>query len=72
MDSVKATQKAYWKIFWEQPEIAAEIVSPTQREYMPMFARMLQVPQKERENSQWQFGNPVTFADKPATPGPRQ
>src|SRR5688500_4642621 len=72
MDSVKATQKAYWKIFWEQPEIAAEIVSPTQREYMPMFARMLQTTKKERENSQWQFGHAITFADKPPASAPRQ
>jgi hypothetical protein len=71
MDSVKATQKEYWKIFWEQPEIAAEIVSPTQREYMPMFARMLQTTKMERENSQWQFGHAITFADKPPT-GRRQ
>ena len=71
MDSVKATSKAYWKIFWEQPEIAGEIVTPTQREYMPMFARMIQTPMKEREHSQWQFGHPITFADKPKT-GPQQ
>jgi hypothetical protein len=71
MDSVKATQKVYWKIFWEQPEIAGEIVSPTQREFMPMFGRMIATPMKEREHSQWQFGNPITFADKPPT-GPRQ
>ena len=65
MDSVKAVQKAYWKIFWEQPEIAAEAVSAAQRELIPMFKSMLLVPAKEREQSQWQFGNPVTFADKP-------
>jgi hypothetical protein len=72
MDTVSKTQKMYWKIFWEQPEIAAEIVTASQRELMPMFARMLMVPKKERENSQWQFGFPVKFSDKPApapTPG---
>ena len=68
MDTVSKTQKLYWKIFWEQPEIAAEIVTPSQRELMPMFARMLQIPQKERENSQWQFGHPVKFSDKPGPP----
>ena len=69
MDSVKKVQKEYWRIFWEQPEVAAEIVTPTQRQYMPMFARMLETTKKERENSQWSFGNPITFADKPpATP----
>ncbi len=65
LDSVKNTQKAYWKIFWEQPEIADSAVTPSQRELMPMFKSMLSVPQKDREHSQWQFGNPVTFVDKP-------
>jgi hypothetical protein len=65
LDSVKATQKEYWRIFWEQPEIAAAIVNPTQRQLMPMFERMLATTAEDRKNSQWQFGNPVTFADKP-------
>jgi hypothetical protein len=65
LDSVRATQKDYWKVFWEQPEIAAEIVTPSQRELMPMFKNMLGVPMKDREDSQWSFGHPVTFADKP-------
>jgi hypothetical protein len=64
LDSVKTTQKKYWEIFWEQPEIAAAIVTPAQRDLMPMFDRMLQVPMEDRKNSQWQFGHPVTFADK--------
>jgi hypothetical protein len=65
LDSVQKTQKKYWEIFWEQPEIAGAIVTPAQRELMPMFARILQVPMEDRKNSQWQFGHPVTFADKP-------
>jgi hypothetical protein len=70
LDSAKATEKMYWKIFWEQPEIAGSIVTPSQRELMPMFKSMLAIPMKEREHSQWQFGHPVTFTDKPkpATP----
>ncbi|MDQ3674623.1 MAG: hypothetical protein M3365_09645, partial [Gemmatimonadota bacterium] len=35
LDSVLATQKTYWKTFWEQPEIAAEAVTPAQRELIP-------------------------------------
>ena len=65
LDSAQATQKAYWKIFWEQPEIADSIITPAQRELVPMFSSMIGVPKKEREHSQWQFGFPVTFADKP-------
>lgn len=51
--------------FWEQPEIADSIVTPTQRELMPMLREMLGVPKADRKHSQWQFGHPVTYADKP-------
>jgi hypothetical protein len=68
VDSASAAHKRYWKIFWQQPEIAAEIVNPTQRDLMPMFKAMLATPMKEREFSQWQFGYPVQFVDKPGLP----
>jgi hypothetical protein len=67
LDSVQATQKTYWKIFWEQPEIAADILTPVQRDLMPFFKVMTTIPKKEREHSQWSFGHPVTFTDKPKT-----
>ena len=70
LDSVKATQKNYWKVFWEQPEIAGELVTPAQRPLVPMFERMIATPMEDRKNSQWQFGNPVTFSDKPQQPPP--
>ncbi|MGK2962544.1 MAG: hypothetical protein ACSLFK_10410 [Gemmatimonadaceae bacterium] len=65
LDSVKVVQKEYWRIFWEQPEIAAAIVNPAQRQLLPMFDRMLATPMDDRKNSRWQFGNPVTFSDRP-------
>lgn len=65
LDSAKATEKLYWVIFWEQPEIAAEFVTPAQRELIPMFGSMLQVPMEDRKNSHWDFGHAVTFSDKP-------
>lgn len=64
LDSANATSKAYWKVFWVQPEIVAAIVTPSQRELIPFFKAMLATPMKEREHSQWQFGNPVTLTDK--------
>lgn len=70
LDSVLVAQKAYWKIFWEQPEIAAEAVSPAQRELIPMFNNMLATPMKDRENNRWQFGHPVRITDTPGTPAP--
>ena len=70
LDSVLTTQKAYWKVFWRQPEIADSIVTVSQRELVPMFKSMLATPMSDREHSQWQFGRPVTFADKPRTTRP--
>jgi hypothetical protein len=61
LDTVAATQKLYWKSFWEQPEIASDILTPVQRELLPTIKRITQVPKKEREQSQWYFGFPVQF-----------
>ena len=66
LDTVAATEKAYWKVFWEQPEIADAIITPTQRDLFPMLKGMLAVEKKDRENSQWQFGNPVKL--RPGSP----
>ncbi len=63
LDSVAAARKVYWKLFWQQPEIADSIVTPTQRALMPMLMGMLQVPAKDREHSQWFFGFPIKFRD---------
>lgn len=68
VDSVQTIQKAYWKVFWEQPEIADSLVTSSQKELFPMLKRLAEVPKRDRENSQWQFGNPVTFAEKPKEP----
>lgn len=68
LDRVTDTQKAYWKVFWEQPEVADSIITPSQRELLPMFKNMLAVPQADREHSQWTFSHPVTFADPPKRP----
>lgn len=64
LDSANASEKLYQKIFWEQPEIADSIVTPTQRELMPMLKGMLSIPKKEREHNQWQFGRPVKLRDE--------
>jgi hypothetical protein len=74
MDSASKASKAYWRIFWEQPEIADSIVTPAQKELFPMLGRMVATPKKEREHSQWQFGHsvqmarPASAATKPAAP----
>ena len=65
LDSVKVTEKAYWRVFWEQPEVADSVVTPTQRELFPILRDMLATPKRDRENSQWQFGNPVPLVDTP-------
>ena len=56
-----ATKKAYWRIFWEQPEIADSILTSTQKELWPLLGHMVNTSKKDRENSQMQFGFPVTM-----------
>ena len=71
LDTVRATQKRYWKVFWEQPEIADSLITATQRGLMPMLEGMLGTPKKDRERSQWQFGHEVPLVDpKPAPARP--
>jgi hypothetical protein len=62
LDSANTIRKAYWRIFWEQPEIADSIVTATQKELYPMLRHMLNTSKKDRENSQVQFGHPVKMA----------
>ena len=69
LDSVTATQKLYWKVFWEQPEVADSLVTPTQRELFPLLKNMVAVPKRDRENSQWNFGSPVLLVDRPVGRG---
>ncbi len=68
LDSVQTIQKAYWKVFWVQPEIADSILTVSQKALFPMIVRMAATPMRDRERSQWQFGHPITFADKPKDP----
>ena len=63
LDTVRAAQKRYWKIFWEQPEIADSLITPVQRHLMPMLEGMLGVPKPDRERSQWQFGNSIPLVE---------
>jgi hypothetical protein len=64
LDSVQATQKAYWRVFWMQPEIADSIVTLAQKDLIPMFKSMVAIPLDDRLHSQWQFGWPVQLVDK--------
>ncbi len=63
LDSVSTARKAYWRLFWQQPEVADSIITPTQRSLMPMLIGMLEVPPKDRAHLQWFIGFPVKFRD---------
>ena len=65
LDSMNTTSKSYWKVFWEQPEIADSILTPVQKQFFPMLARMVATPKTDREHSRWQFGNSVQLPKKP-------
>ena len=62
LDSANATDKLYWKIFWTQVDTVEPVVTQMQRELLPMLKNMIAMPKEDRENSQWQFGYPVTVA----------
>jgi Carboxypeptidase regulatory-like domain len=64
LDSVVATQKLYWKSFWEQPEIVADIITAEQRELIPLVKNLVSVPKENREHSRFLFGSPVTIPKK--------
>lgn len=64
LDSVTATQKSYWKVFWEQPEIADSIITPVQRDLVPFMKRMLSVTPKQREVVQYSVGFPIPMEDR--------
>ena len=72
LDSTNASKKSYWVVFWQQPEIAGALLTPTQRELMPLLRDMLQVTPAQRKTSQYFFGSAVRFAapnpTKPAAP----
>ena len=59
LDSVQATTKLYWPIFWEQVDVVQPIVQPQQRELLPFLVNISGVTKEARKNSQWQFGFPV-------------
>lgn len=65
LDSANGTQKAYWKIFWQQPEIADSVLTPTQRDLVVELKRMLAIPPKSREQARWYFGHAVELEHKP-------
>jgi hypothetical protein len=64
LDSANATSKAYWRIFWLQPEIADSVLTPAQKELFPMLRRLVEVPTKDREHARWFFGSAVTMSEK--------
>ncbi|HYW31121.1 MAG TPA: carboxypeptidase-like regulatory domain-containing protein, partial [Gemmatimonas sp.] len=60
LDSANASDKLYWKVFWEQVDVMAPVITPLQRQLMPMLVNIIGVSKEDRLNLQWQFGYPVT------------
>lgn len=59
LDSVQATTKLYWPLFWEQVDLVQPIIQPQQRELLPFLVNISATTKEQRKNSQWQFGFPV-------------
>ena len=62
LDSVAKADKEYQRIFWEQPEIAAAILSPLQRDMITELKDMLAISREQRKHYQMNFQHPVTKA----------
>jgi len=65
LDSANNTQKAYWKVFWQQPELANAILTPMQRDLIVELKRMSAIPPDQREHARWYFQYSVELVDKP-------
>jgi hypothetical protein len=71
LDTVRAAQKKYWEIFWEQPEIADSLLTSSQRHLMPPLEAMLRVPKSSRDRVRSYFGSHVPLVDPKREPAPR-
>jgi hypothetical protein len=61
LDSAKTVQKAYWELFWKQPEIAAAVLESQQMDVISLLKDMLTVPPPQRKQSRYFFGRSITF-----------
>jgi hypothetical protein len=65
LDTVAKAKKAYQQIFWEQPEIAAAVLSPMQRDLITELKQMLETSREQRKHSSFLFQHPVTAKPEP-------
>lgn len=65
LDSAAVIDTAYWKIFWEQPEVVDSILTPLQKDLVPMVKGWLDTPAAIRLRNRHFFGSPVTLVDRP-------
>jgi hypothetical protein len=61
LEKTRATQEAYWELFWKQPEIAVEAIDSQQVELMSLLKDMITIPQGKRKGNQFFFGSAVTL-----------
>jgi hypothetical protein len=68
LDSVSRATKAYWKLFWQQPEIADSVLTPVQRDLVGLVKDMLANTPAMRLTNQYFFGASVPLVHTPAVP----
>ncbi|MCU0635814.1 MAG: hypothetical protein MUE41_13145 [Gemmatimonadaceae bacterium] len=51
VDTVKATEKAFWRLFWETPPQIDSVLTPMQRDLAPGLKGLLQTPVRQREGT---------------------
>ena len=59
LDSVTASTKRFWPLFWEQADVVDGIALTHQKELMPMLKNLTATSKEDRKDSQWYFGYPV-------------
>jgi hypothetical protein len=70
LDSVQATTRLYWPLFWDQVDVIQPMITAQQQELLPFVRNILGVTKEQRRNSQWQFGYPVPLVhNKPRVGG---
>ncbi|MCU0647976.1 MAG: carboxypeptidase-like regulatory domain-containing protein [Gemmatimonadaceae bacterium] len=69
VDTTKATEKAFWRMFWQTPERIDSVLTPMQRDLAPGLKGMLQRTAREREGARVFYGGAaVPFVHARAVP----
>ena len=61
LEAAAAAQRRYRQLFWRQPAVAVEILTPLQRQLMPFLGALVLAPPRAREEEDVSVGYPVSL-----------